>query len=255
MKKAIPHRSKKGRARRIFTRALFVTTFVAIAVAIVGPLTYDEKAHAVLDTTSRQFSGYGNQLLGLDITAPRQNIFSFVRDVDKTVEVIDHATVHNSKVLGLTNFVTRGKVRTVADALRWYGLALTTRQAKSIGLCRSLDAIRESEAIVIQSDPFQQGVASWYGPGFHGRVAASGEIFNMFDQTAAHRTVPLQSLVRVVSQRTGVSTIVRINDRGPYVDGRIIDMSRRSMDLIGGTDLAAVYLEIINPDALKVLCP
>ncbi|MBP6886065.1 MAG: septal ring lytic transglycosylase RlpA family protein [Candidatus Pacebacteria bacterium] len=158
-------------------------------------------------------------------------------------------------MIGVMQFATRGGIHTIADALRWFEVSLTERQAQSIGLCKPLDTLREGEAIVLQADPFQQGVASWYGPGFHGRLAASGEIYNMYDRTAAHRTLPLQSLVRVVSQRTGKSLVVRINDRGPYVGGRIIDMSRRAMDLIGGQDLAAVYLERIDPDALRIDCP
>ncbi len=246
---------KRARARRLLARALMVTCLVAVAVALVAPLTYDQRAHMVLDASSRRMQVLGNQFLGLDITAPRQNIFSLVRDLDKTIEVADHATIYRSRMLGFANFMSRGEIHTVADALRWFGISLTQHQAQSIGLCRPLDALREGEAIVVQSDPFQQGVASWYGPGFHGRLAASGEVYNMYDRTAAHRTLPLQTLVRVVSQRTGQSAIVRINDRGPYVGGRIIDMSRRSMDLIGGADLAAVYLELIDPQALNVECP
>lgn len=248
-------RGRHARARRLFARALMVTGLVASAVALVGPLTYDERAHAVLDVASRRMNVVGNLFLGFDVTAPRQNIFSLVRDLDKTIEVADHATIYRSSMLGVANFISRGEIYTVADALRWFGISLTRHQAQSIGLCRPLDDLREGEAIVVQSDPFQQGVASWYGPGFHGRLAASGEVYNMYDRTAAHRTLPLQTLVRVVSQRTGQSTIVRINDRGPYVGGRIIDMSRRSMDLIGGTDLAAVYLELIDPQALDQECP
>jgi len=118
-----------------------------------------------------------------------------------------------------------------------------------------LDLLHRDEDIVVQPDPVQHGVASWYGPGFNGRLAASGEIYNMYDMTAAHRTLPLQSLVRVVSQRTGTSVVVRINDRGPYVGGRIIDMSRRAMDALGAEDLAAVYLEVIDPQALDGVCP
>jgi rare lipoprotein A len=67
--------------------------------------------------------------------------------------------------------------------------------------------------------------------------------------------LPLQSLVRVVSQRTAASVVVRINDRGPYVDGRIIDLSRRAMDDLGRADLAAVYLERLDPYALDNPCP
>jgi rare lipoprotein A len=76
----------------------------------------------------------------------------------------------------------------------------------------------------------------------------------MYDRTAAHKTLPLQSLVRVVAQRTGNSTIVRINDRGPYVGGRIIDLSHRAKELLGAGDLAAVYIERLDPTASDVSC-
>ncbi len=248
-------RGRHGHARRLVLRALLVTGLVAGAVALVSPLTYDERAHAALDSTTREFRFLGNQLVGLDVTAPRQNLFSLIRDLDKTVEVVDHDVVHRSHVLGLANFFFRGQLRTVADVLRWFHVPLTTQQAKSIGLCRSIDSLREDTAIIVPADPFQQGIASWYGPGFQGRLAASGELYNMYDRTAAHRTLPLQTIVRVVSQRTGQSVVVRINDRGPYVGGRIIDMSRRAMDLLGAVDLAQVYLERIDPRALDVECP
>ena len=73
--------------------------------------------------------------------------------------------------------------------------------------------------------PYQVGTASWYGDYFEGRPTASGEPFNMYDMTAAHLTLPLGTLVRVTNLRNHRSVIVRINDRGPYVDGRIVDLS------------------------------
>ncbi len=75
------------------------------------------------------------------------------------------------------------------------------------------------------SRPFQVGTASWYGDYFEGKPTASGEPFNMYDMTAAHLTLPLGTLVRVTNLRNHRSVIVRINDRGPYVDGRIVDLS------------------------------
>src|SRR3954462_10887891 len=69
------------------------------------------------------------------------------------------------------------------------------------------------------------GEASWYGPGFHGKYTASGEIFNQNDLTAAHPTLPMPSLVRVTNLATGRSLIVRVNDRGPFKSNRIIDLS------------------------------
>lgn len=73
--------------------------------------------------------------------------------------------------------------------------------------------------------PYQVGTASWYGDYFEGRPTASGEPFNMYDMTAAHLTLPLGTLVRVTNLRNQRSVIVRINDRGPYVGGRIVDLS------------------------------
>jgi rare lipoprotein A len=71
----------------------------------------------------------------------------------------------------------------------------------------------------------QRGVASWYGPRFHGRRAASGEVFNEHELTAAHRTLPFGTVVRVTNLENGRSVVVRINDRGPYVKGTILDLS------------------------------
>jgi len=81
------------------------------------------------------------------------------------------------------------------------------------------------KALSAHNKPYQVGTASWYGDYFEGRPTASGEPFNMYDMTAAHLTLPLGTLVRVTNLHNRRSVIVRINDRGPYVDGRIVDLS------------------------------
>ena len=73
--------------------------------------------------------------------------------------------------------------------------------------------------------PFQIGMASWYGKYFHGKPTASGEPYDMHDLTAAHPSLPLGTFVKVTNLRNGRSVVVRVNDRGPVVDGRIIDLS------------------------------
>jgi rare lipoprotein A len=73
--------------------------------------------------------------------------------------------------------------------------------------------------------PYQVGTASWYGEIFHGKPTASGEPYDMYDMTAAHLTLPMGSYVRVTNLRNGRAVIVRVNDRGPIVPGRIIDLS------------------------------
>ena len=79
----------------------------------------------------------------------------------------------------------------------------------------------------------QCGGASWYGPGFHGKKAASGERFDQNAMTAAHRSLPFGTVVKVVDQRTGKSVRVKINDRGPFHKGRIIDLSKAAATQLG----------------------
>lgn len=95
----------------------------------------------------------------------------------------------------------------------------------------------------------ETGVASWYGDAFHGRPTASGEIFDMNALTAAHTTLPLPSLVEVTNLATGQSIVVRLNDRGPFVGDRIIDLSRAAADALGVRDqgLAQVRVRWLGP--------
>ena len=92
------------------------------------------------------------------------------------------------------------------------------------------------------------GQASWYGPGFHGRRTASGEIYNQYAFTAAHRYYRFGTQVRVTNLNTGLSVIVRINDRGPYIHGRIIDLSKAAASSIGllHSGVAPVRVEILG---------
>lgn len=76
------------------------------------------------------------------------------------------------------------------------------------------------------------GIASWYGPGFNGRTTASGEVFNTNQMTAAHKTLPFGTRVRVTNLTNGRSVVVRINDRGPYHGSRVIDLSRAAAEQI-----------------------
>lgn len=92
------------------------------------------------------------------------------------------------------------------------------------------------------------GVASYYGKRFHGRLTANGERFNMRAMTAAHKTLPFGTKVRVTNPRNGRAVVVRINDRGPFIRGRTIDLSRSAAEKIGmiATGHARVKLEIVR---------
>ncbi len=94
----------------------------------------------------------------------------------------------------------------------------------------------------------QTGIASWYGAGFHGGPTANGERYNQYSMTAAHKKLPFNTMVRVTNLNNGKSVIVRINNRGPYVRGRVIDLSLSAADALGMKDsgVAPVKLEILD---------
>jgi rare lipoprotein A len=107
---------------------------------------------------------------------------------------------------------------------------------------------KTTQAVKTSSRPRKQGMASWYGPGFHGRRTASGETFNSGALTAAHRYLPFGTRVRVTNVRNGRSVVVRINDRGPFTGGRVIDLSRGAAAVIGvfQSGVAPVVLEVLG---------
>ena len=80
---------------------------------------------------------------------------------------------------------------------------------------------------------YEVGIASWYGPGFHGNLTANGEVYDMYGISAAHKTLPFGTIVKVIEIETGRSVVVRINDRGPFIEGRIIDLSKGAAERLG----------------------
>ena len=104
-----------------------------------------------------------------------------------------------------------------------------------------------------KAQPYQIGTASWYGDDFDGKPTASGEPYDMYDMTAAHLTLPLGSYVRVTNLRNGKAVVVRVNDRGPIVAGRIIDLSYGAATALGydKRGLQRVRLDLVKPRQQK----
>jgi rare lipoprotein A len=108
-----------------------------------------------------------------------------------------------------------------------------------------------------KSKAYQVGTASWYGEQFQGKLTASGEPFDMRDFTAAHPRLALGTLVKVTNLRNGKAVVVRINDRGPVVEGRIIDVSYSAAHALGFKErgLQTVRLDIYQPTTMALLQP
>ena len=111
----------------------------------------------------------------------------------------------------------------------------------------------EAPAVVLPLQPVRpirvwEGLSSWYGEKFHGRLTANGEIYDMYAPTAAHPTLPLGSLVRLVNPKTKQSRLVRINDRGPVIEGREIDVSYEVARSLGFEEqgLARLRIELLE---------
>jgi len=113
-----------------------------------------------------------------------------------------------------------------------------------LSLCAALPAQANDKVEALKTIT---GPASWYGSKFHGRTTANGERYNMNAMTAAHKTLPFGTKVRVTNQRTGKAVTVRINDRGPFVGNRVIDLSRGAAQAVGmiSQGVASVKIEVL----------
>jgi rare lipoprotein A len=135
------------------------------------------------------------------------------------------------------------------DRRAWAALAVLTMAAAAGGCARKKRvSVNPVPPVTAPAGWSETGVASWYGHPYHGRASASGEIYDMERLTAAHRTLPFHSWVRVYDLDNGKTVEVRINDRGPFVDGRVIDLSHAaasSIDMVR-PGLAKVRLELIR---------
>jgi rare lipoprotein A len=102
------------------------------------------------------------------------------------------------------------------------------------------DSLKDFDAMA----PLLEGIASWYGPGFHGKPTASGEIYDQQRMTAAHPSLPLGTIIRVQNQSNGHVVWVRVNDRGPYAKGRVLDLSRAAAERLGMVDEGTAPVQI-----------
>ena len=125
-------------------------------------------------------------------------------------------------------------------------------EPRSAGGNKDYDILGKHYRVLASTDGYrEQGYASWYGEKFHGHLTSNGEIYDMYSLSAAHKTLPLPSYVRVTNLDNGKSTVVRVNDRGPFHDGRVIDLSYAAAYKLGmlGKGTAPVMVEALVPGA------
>ncbi|HUS19059.1 MAG TPA: septal ring lytic transglycosylase RlpA family protein [Terriglobales bacterium] len=145
------------------------------------------------------------------------------------------------------------KVATVISALllsAGFAAASDPGTADSRGTKSKVTAAKSRSAV----KRTQVGRASWYGKAFHGRQTASGEDYDMFQLTAAHRSLPLGTYVKVTNLRNGKWAVLKVNDRGPYVGDRILDVSYGAAQILNfrGRGVEKVSIEVVEPQTLAV---
>ena len=132
----------------------------------------------------------------------------------------------------------------------------TVPPAKTAPTADAATAHSEEDALRIPPDAkpisVETGLASWYGGPYHNRRGSNGEVYNMHAMTAAHRTLPLGSIVRVTNVKTGRSALVRITDRGPFVEGRVLDLSQAAAKRI---DLLQAGVAMVRIDVMRTPAP
>ena len=142
-----------------------------------------------------------------------------------------------------------------AGGFKFSGLSTTTDFVPGAIIENNRPFLIATSDISVEPDYFQLGVwtASWYGPKFHGRLTANGEIYDQMSFTAAHKSMKFGTYLRVTNLRNGKKVIVRINDRGPYIEGRSIDLSKASALALGmiPSGVIKVKIEEINFNQLK----
>jgi len=139
----------------------------------------------------------------------------------------------------------------VYESVPTYGEPKTSRAVHRATMKPYSVSGRRYYPTVVSVGTVYRGVASWYGRDFHGRKTSNGEYYNMYALTAAHKTLPMNTMVKVTNLNNGRSVVVRINDRGPFVKNRIIDLSYAAAKRIGmaGRGTAPVMVEVLGFDS------
>jgi len=140
------------------------------------------------------------------------------------------------------------KPKTYSSSKHSYNSALSEKEYKYAKMTPYVVMGKKYYPQVVNVGDEFSGIASWYGPDFHGKLTANGEQYNMYDNTAAHKTLPMNTMIKVTNRNNGLSAIVRVNDRGPFVGTRIIDLSNTAAKKINmvGSGTAPVSLEILG---------
>ncbi len=147
--------------------------------------------------------------------------------------------------------ITQSMAESLGHSPEWVAVAIANNLRQALNIARlDAGAVQMAFDQLAPSPQKLGGTASWYGPYFHGRITATGETFNQYDLTAAHKTLPFGTRLKVRNVNNGRTVVVRINDRGPYIGDRSLDLSKAAAQCLGGEQVGLVnYEALILQDA------
>ncbi|QQE65899.1 hypothetical protein GFS31_25910 [Leptolyngbya sp. BL0902] len=247
----LPHALDTNQAATVYLRSIPVMTLVGDELATLGESkeTHSAPTEGDQDPVNRA-NEIVDRLLALAETEDPANIEArWLADQQAFVVAWDEevlVTVNDQTILPDTTQNPAEDVLQMANRMRRL-LGNAPALSRVEGMPEPVRPAPAAPQVGIVTSTLT-GTASWYGPGFHGRRSASGEVFNQNDLTAAHRTLPFGTRVRVTNLRTGQQVIVRINDRGPFSRGRIIDLSAAAAGQIGlrASGVGQVQIEVLS---------
>ena len=180
-----------------------------------------------------------------DITARALSSAPEATDLTSEADTADEAPDNPDAVRGL-DAETLERLRTAGDIESAPAPRPRSTPDRGDRTAQDPEASAEPPASTESTGAGYIGYASWYGPGFHGNTTASGEVYDQYAMTAAHKTLPFGTELRVTNTANGRSVVVRINDRGPFVDGRDLDLSRAAAEALGFDGVARVRIERLS---------
>ena len=256
--------TKEGAVATIYSHKLGESDAATLYVQGIPIFTFLDSAIAPNNPSSRaeKLAGKINQLVADKFDAEEINVSWDQEKQSYLIKVADEELIaldQFTTLAGSTKNLAEDAIQAANRLRRLLGNALplgeianqpavTSEVVQAGVIARTTDVPKISKTSPSGANKQVRGAASWYGPGFHGRLTANGERFNQEALTAAHRTLRFGTRVRVTNLHNGRSVVVRINDRGPFIDGRVIDLSKAAARAIGmlNSGVAPVRLQILG---------
>jgi rare lipoprotein A len=263
--KVVVHQKSGRQATTVYVRNIPIVTFLGAEQSAANPKGVKvatteldpSKLAAIANTASRTVADpiwrattIASKLNQLALSDAGAEAIKVVWNGKRESYLIEANNQHLIEVTAKNTLLPNSTKDAAKDALQIANrLRFQMGNAAPLKTVEGMPKPKDAQIVAMGPIRFQiQGMASWYGPGFDGQYTANGEVFNQYALTAAHRYLPFGTRVRVTNLDNGRSVVVRINDRGPFVGDRVLDLSRGAAQILGtvGSGVSSVRLDVLQ---------